>query len=173
MLKIVDSVVSLIIICDTSLAPPVSLSHVMLSSNSPVSGALVLYCLLSILTVHLYLMPGCCSLLAWGSQVNPAVFTIMTFPFLFAVMFGDFGHGLILLLFALALVLSEKTLGKVGAGSGLGYVLPLQNCRTVQGPCTGAQWGPSRQSSANTERCNMHLMVVEALEAVPKLLLCC
>jgi V-type H+-transporting ATPase subunit a len=46
------------------------------------------------------------------SQVNPAVFTIMTFPFLFAVMFGDFGHGILLLLFALLLVLSEKSLGK-------------------------------------------------------------
>jgi vacuolar-type H+-ATPase subunit I/STV1 len=58
-----------------------------------------------------------CSLPA---QVNPAVFTIMTFPFLFAVMFGDFGHGLIMLLFALALVFSEKTLGKVSGWELLG-----------------------------------------------------
>lgn len=36
----------------------------------------------------------------------------MTFPFLFAVMFGDWGHGICLLLGALYLVLSEKRLGK-------------------------------------------------------------
>ncbi len=45
-------------------------------------------------------------------QVNPAVFTMMTFPFLFAVMFGDFGHGILMLLFALVLVLNERSLGQ-------------------------------------------------------------
>ena len=37
----------------------------------------------------------------------------MTFPFLFAVMFGDVGHGFLMLLFSLYLVLSEKALGRV------------------------------------------------------------
>lgn len=45
-------------------------------------------------------------------EVNPAVFTIVTFPFLFAVMFGDVGHGLLMLLFAIYLVGNEKSLGK-------------------------------------------------------------
>uniref|UniRef100_A0A8C0FVM1 V-type proton ATPase subunit a n=1 Tax=Bubo bubo TaxID=30461 RepID=A0A8C0FVM1_BUBBB len=41
-------------------------------------------------------------------EVNPALYTIITFPFLFAVMFGDFGHGLLMFIFALLTILYEN-----------------------------------------------------------------
>ena len=37
-------------------------------------------------------------------------FTIITFPFLFAIMFGDIGHGLILIAFSLFMIIYEKNL---------------------------------------------------------------
>ncbi|EJD75960.1 V-type ATPase [Loa loa] len=41
-------------------------------------------------------------------EINPALWTTITFPFLFAIMFGDAGHGLIMLFIALAFILFEK-----------------------------------------------------------------
>ncbi|KAG8371380.1 hypothetical protein BUALT_Bualt13G0081800 [Buddleja alternifolia] len=50
-------------------------------------------------------------------EANPAVYTIVTFPFLFAVMFGDWGHGICLLLGALFLIAREKKFGSQKLGS--------------------------------------------------------
>lgn len=41
-------------------------------------------------------------------EVNPAVFSIVTFPFMFGIMFGDVGHGFGLLCFALFMIYKEK-----------------------------------------------------------------
>ncbi|KAK4274814.1 hypothetical protein QN277_017986 [Acacia crassicarpa] len=41
-------------------------------------------------------------------EANPGVFTIITFPFLFAVMFGDWGHGICLFLVTLYFIIREK-----------------------------------------------------------------
>uniref|UniRef100_A0A8C5D1I7 V-type proton ATPase subunit a n=1 Tax=Gouania willdenowi TaxID=441366 RepID=A0A8C5D1I7_GOUWI len=43
-------------------------------------------------------------------EMNPAPYTIITFPFLFAVMFGDLGHGVLMTSAALYLVLRETRL---------------------------------------------------------------
>ncbi|WOL16764.1 V-type proton ATPase subunit a3 [Canna indica] len=49
-------------------------------------------------------------------EANPGVYTIITFPFLFAVMFGDWGHGLCLLFSTLILISREKKLSSQKLG---------------------------------------------------------
>uniref|UniRef100_A0A9J8CCH6 V-type proton ATPase subunit a n=1 Tax=Cyprinus carpio carpio TaxID=630221 RepID=A0A9J8CCH6_CYPCA len=45
-------------------------------------------------------------------EINPAPCTIVTFPFLFAVMFGDCGHGLVMTLFAVWVISQAESLRK-------------------------------------------------------------
>ncbi|WVZ01560.1 hypothetical protein V8G54_027629 [Vigna mungo] len=50
-------------------------------------------------------------------EANPAVYTTIIFPFLFALMFGDWGHGICLLLGALVLIARENKLSTQKLGS--------------------------------------------------------
>lgn len=52
---------------------------------------------------------------AYG-EVNPGLFAVITFPFLFAAMFGDIGHGAILAMIASVMIMYEKRLGKLDMG---------------------------------------------------------
>ncbi|KDN42725.1 V0/A0 complex, 116-kDa subunit of ATPase [Tilletiaria anomala UBC 951] len=47
-------------------------------------------------------------------EVNPGLFTVITFPFLFAVMFGDIGHGFLMFAAAAVMCIWEKKLAKAG-----------------------------------------------------------
>ena len=58
--------------------------------------------------------------MATYQEVSPVPYTIITFPFLFAVMFGDAGHGLLMALFAGLLILFEKKLAKTDTGGEVG-----------------------------------------------------
>ncbi|XP_067632821.1 V-type proton ATPase 116 kDa subunit a1-like [Eurosta solidaginis] len=49
-------------------------------------------------------------------EVNPGLYSCITFPFLFAVMFGDMGHGFIIFLIGLWMIIYEKRLMRVKAG---------------------------------------------------------
>lgn len=60
-------------------------------------------------------------------EVNPSMFAIVTFPFLFGVMFGDIGHGFLLFLFGSFLCLmAEKLRGGILDGMvGARYLITL------------------------------------------------
>ncbi|XP_057788453.1 V-type proton ATPase subunit a3 [Salvia miltiorrhiza] len=70
-------------------------------------------------------------------EANPGVFTIVTFPFLFAVMFGDWGHGICLLLATLYFIVREKKLSSQKLGDimemtfGGRYVIVLMSLFSI------------------------------------------
>lgn len=66
-------------------------------------------------------------------EVNPAVFSIVTFPFLFAVMFGDIGHGCLMLAFALYLLINERKFMKQQLDEIFGMAFGGRYCILLMG----------------------------------------
>lgn len=62
-------------------------------------------------------------------EVNPSVFAIVTFPFLFAVMFGDLGHGSLVLGFSLCLIFMRDYIQT----TALSAILPLRYMLLLMG----------------------------------------
>lgn len=54
-------------------------------------------------------------------EVNPAVFAMVTFPFLFGVMFGDVGHGSLMLIAGIIMCLFNGAIQKT-ALAGIGQI---------------------------------------------------
>ena len=65
-------------------------------------------------------------------EINPGLFTIATFPFLFGVMFGDIGHGALILLAGIYLIFWEKGI-KADKTSLWNFALPARYLLLLQG----------------------------------------
>jgi V-type H+-transporting ATPase subunit a len=46
-------------------------------------------------------------------ESNPGLYIVVTFPFIFAVIFGDFGHSALITIAATAMIYWEGKLGKI------------------------------------------------------------
>lgn len=51
--------------------------------------------------------------MATYGEINPAIFQIVTFPFLFAVMYGDYGHGAVFFLMGCVMCLFHNQIVKI------------------------------------------------------------
>lgn len=84
-------------------------------------------------------------------EVNPGCFAIVLFPFLFGIMFGDLGHGLLLLLLAGYLIRNEAAMKKQqlddimsmvfgGRCADQGWASPFRLPCSLAQPCVTARY---------------------------------
>lgn len=70
--------------------------------------------------------------IATYQEVNPGLYAVITFPFLFAVMFGDIGHGILMFLTAAAMIFWEKQIAKNGVNENVETFF-LYVCHLISG----------------------------------------
>lgn len=66
-------------------------------------------------------------------EANPALFTVVSFPFLFGVMFGDVGHGFMLLMIGMWAIMQSKTLQGAPKSGGLHQLFSHRYMVTAMG----------------------------------------
>lgn len=94
--------------------------------------------------------------IATYQEVNPGLFAVITFPFLFAVMFGDIGHGSIILFAAIWMIINERKWACADLGEIVGtfflsvilYFFPANftDERTVAADTSFSLWACSRST---------------------------
>ena len=91
-------------------------------------------------------------------EINPGAFAIVLFPFLFAIMFGDLGHGFVLLLVAAYFIRNEAALGKQELDDiiGMMYGGRYARCTSPPPPVRPGGTRPPATAAATPMRARRH-----------------
>lgn len=66
-------------------------------------------------------------------ECNPAVFTLVTFPFQFGIMFGDFGHAIFITLVAIYFIINSDKMKKNGMNDIISMIFSGRNMLILMG----------------------------------------